>query len=57
MASYHKNFYLVHFLLCLMSMGLASQTQAQTQPVTAKPVSIQVDLAQEKGPLKPIWSW
>ncbi len=30
---------------------------AWSQDTPSKPVRIQVDLAQEKGPLKPIWAW
>ncbi|GAB4018729.1 GH39 family glycosyl hydrolase [Spirosoma koreense] len=40
---------------CLLSLPTSFHCQAQ--PNTPKPVSIQVDLTEEKGPLKPIWAW
>ena len=52
-----------HYLAALLvgSLILASFTWKQSHEARAQhddqPVSINVNLAQEKGPMKPIWSW
>jgi xylan 1,4-beta-xylosidase len=47
--------YLFGFSLLLATMSLAQPNTSQTDP--ARPVTIQVNLSQDKGPLKPIWAW
>ena len=47
-------------MLVTLGMGalrLLPVSQSLAQAGAAKPVTIQVDLTQEKGPLKPIWAW
>jgi xylan 1,4-beta-xylosidase len=45
-------------LMCFLFQGLMlSGICAQPTPATSEPVTIQVDLTKDKGPMKPIWAW
>jgi xylan 1,4-beta-xylosidase len=47
--------YLLGCGLLLATLGVAQTTTSPADP--ARPVTIQVNLNQDKGPLKPIWAW
>jgi xylan 1,4-beta-xylosidase len=51
------NFWLTLAVLGTTALNLLTTTDSLAQVDAEKPVIIQVDLAKDKGPLKPIWAW
>lgn len=49
--------FLLFFLGCFCFAGVLMAPAGFGQVVSPKPVSIEVDLAVDKGPLRPIWAW
>jgi xylan 1,4-beta-xylosidase len=50
-------FWLTLAILGATTLNLLPITDSQAQANAEKPVTIQVDLTRDKGPLKPIWAW
>ncbi|MFD2935704.1 GH39 family glycosyl hydrolase [Spirosoma flavum] len=50
-------FWLKPSVLALCTFSLLTSVNSLAQQNLPKPVTIQVDLTKDKGPLKPIWAW